>query len=49
MEQSKIDRLLKQSVKGINDTVKALFSYQKKEITSIRSHRPMTLVVNKLI
>lgn len=37
MEQSKIDRLLKQSLKGVNDAVKSIFSYQKKEIIPLKS------------
>lgn len=37
MEQNKINRLLEQSLKGINDTVKSIFAYQKKEIIPIKS------------
>ena len=40
MDQTKINRLLEQSVQGINDTVKSLFSYQKKEIVPISSGIP---------
>lgn len=40
INQSKIDRLLKQSSKGINNTVKTLLSYQNKEIVPIQSGIP---------